>query len=146
MPSRLFPFPSPPLPSPPSLPLFLLRPLVPFAMHVLGLSSMERFKKCVRVVWEVRISTSVSPIYITGFCYAKFHQHGDNDDKDNDAVVHESLDFSLRFPLIQGYGNFGTIDEDPPAAMRYTACRLDVFIIILAHLNLCCSAWMNFLN
>ncbi|XP_031280857.1 DNA gyrase subunit A, chloroplastic/mitochondrial [Pistacia vera] len=79
-----------------------------FAMHELGLSSRKPFKKCARVVGEV---------------LGKFHPHGDN-------AVYESLvrmaqDFSLRYPLIQGHGNFGSIDADPPAAMRYTECRLD---------------------
>ncbi|KAJ6808771.1 DNA gyrase subunit A, chloroplastic/mitochondrial [Iris pallida] len=79
-----------------------------FAMHELGLSSRKPFKKCARVVGEV---------------LGKFHPHGD-------TAVYESLvrmaqDFSLRCPLIRGHGNFGSIDADPPAAMRYTECRLE---------------------
>ncbi|XP_058079755.1 DNA gyrase subunit A, chloroplastic/mitochondrial [Magnolia sinica] len=79
-----------------------------FAMHELGLSSRKPFKKCARVVGEV---------------LGKFHPHGDS--AVYDALVRMAQDFSLRSPLIQGHGNFGSIDADPPAAMRYTECRLD---------------------
>ncbi|KAK8629751.1 hypothetical protein V6N13_078580 [Hibiscus sabdariffa] len=79
-----------------------------FAMHELGLSSRKPFKKCARVVGEV---------------LGKFHPHGDN--AVYDSMVRMAQDFSLRFPLIQGHGNFGSIDADPPAAMRYTECRLE---------------------
>lgn len=79
-----------------------------YAMHELGLSSKKPFKKCARVVGEV---------------LGKFHPHGDN--AVYDSLVRMAQDFSLRFPLIQGHGNFGSIDADPPAAMRYTECRLD---------------------
>ncbi|OAY83547.1 probable DNA gyrase subunit A, chloroplastic/mitochondrial isoform X1 [Ananas comosus] len=79
-----------------------------FAMHELGLASRRPFRKCARVVGEV---------------LGKFHPHGD-------TAVYESLvrmaqDFSMRHPLIRGHGNFGSIDADPPAAMRYTECRLE---------------------
>ncbi|XP_047171824.1 DNA gyrase subunit A, chloroplastic/mitochondrial-like [Vigna umbellata] len=80
-----------------------------FAMHELGLSSKKPFKKCARVVGEV---------------LGKFHPHGDT--AVYDSLVRMAQDFSLRSPLIQGHGNFGSIDADPPAAMRYTECRLDV--------------------
>ncbi|KGN48012.2 DNA gyrase subunit A, chloroplastic/mitochondrial isoform X1 [Cucumis sativus] len=79
-----------------------------FAMHELGLSSRKPFKKCARVVGEV---------------LGKFHPHGDN--AVYDSLVRMAQDFSLRSPLIQGHGNFGSIDADPPAAMRYTECRLE---------------------
>nr|KYP46938.1 hypothetical protein KK1_031420 [Cajanus cajan] len=79
-----------------------------FAMHELGLSSKKPFKKCARVVGEV---------------LGKFHPHGDT--AVYDSLVRMAQDFSLRSPLIQGHGNFGSIDADPPAAMRYTECRLD---------------------
>lgn len=92
-----------------------------FAMHELGLSSRKPFKKCARVVGEV---------------LGKFHPHGD-------SAVYESLvrmaqDFSLRSPLINGHGNFGSIDADPPAAMRYTECRLEALAeaMLLADLEL----------
>ncbi|KAL5209965.1 hypothetical protein ABZP36_005588 [Zizania latifolia] len=79
-----------------------------YAMHEMGLASRRPFRKCARVVGEV---------------LGKFHPHGD-------SAVYESLvrmaqDFSMRYPLVQGHGNFGSIDADPPAAMRYTECRLD---------------------
>ncbi|KAJ4847344.1 hypothetical protein Tsubulata_026787 [Turnera subulata] len=79
-----------------------------YAMHELGLSSKKPFKKCARVVGEV---------------LGKFHPHGDT--AVYDALVRMAQDFSLRSPLIQGHGNFGSMDADPPAAMRYTECRLE---------------------
>ncbi|KAK9154530.1 hypothetical protein Sjap_002010 [Stephania japonica] len=79
-----------------------------FAMHELGLSSRKPFKKCARVVGEV---------------LGKFHPHGDT--AVYDTLVRMAQDFSMRCPLIQGHGNFGSIDADPPAAMRYTECRLE---------------------
>lgn len=79
-----------------------------FAMHELGLSSRKPYKKCARVVGEV---------------LGKFHPHGDT--AVYDSLVRMAQDFSLRSPLIRGHGNFGSIDADPPAAMRYTECRLE---------------------
>ncbi|KAM7508517.1 hypothetical protein LguiA_018970 [Lonicera macranthoides] len=79
-----------------------------FAMHELGLSSRKPYKKCARVVGEV---------------LGKFHPHGDT--AVYDSLVRMAQDFSLRSPLIRGHGNFGSMDADPPAAMRYTECRLE---------------------
>ncbi|KAI8024087.1 hypothetical protein LOK49_LG03G01993 [Camellia lanceoleosa] len=79
-----------------------------FAMHELGLSSRKPYKKCARVVGEV---------------LGKFHPHGDS--AVYDSLVRMAQDFSLRCPLIRGHGNFGSVDADPPAAMRYTECRLE---------------------
>ncbi|KAA8544838.1 hypothetical protein F0562_019622 [Nyssa sinensis] len=79
-----------------------------FAMHELGLSSRKPYRKCARVVGEV---------------LGKFHPHGDS--AVYDSLVRMAQDFSLRCPLIRGHGNFGSIDADPPAAMRYTECRLE---------------------
>ncbi|KAI4323668.1 hypothetical protein L6164_023255 [Bauhinia variegata] len=92
-----------------------------FAMHELGLSSRKPFRKCARVVGEV---------------LGKFHPHGDT--AVYDSLVRMAQDFSLRCPLIQGHGNFGSIDADPPAAMRYTECRLDALTeaMLLADLEL----------
>ena len=78
-----------------------------FAMHELGLIWNRAYKKSARVVGEV---------------LGKYHTHGD-------APVYEALvrmvqEFSLRYPLVDGQGNFGSIDGDPPAAMRYTETRL----------------------
>ncbi|THU67351.1 hypothetical protein C4D60_Mb05t23750 [Musa balbisiana] len=79
-----------------------------YAMYELGLSSRKPFKKCARIVGEV---------------LGKFHPHGDT--AVYDSLVRMAQDFSLRYPLINGHGNFGSIDADPPAAMRYTECRLE---------------------
>lgn len=79
-----------------------------FVMHELGLSSKKPFKKCARVVGEV---------------LGKYHPHGDS--AVYEALVRLAQDFSLRCPLISGHGNFGSLDADPPAAMRYTECRLN---------------------
>ena len=78
-----------------------------YAMHELGLTSDRPFRKCARVVGEV---------------LGKYHPHGDT--AVYDALVRMAQDFSMRVPLIQGHGNFGSVDNDPPAAMRYTECRL----------------------
>ncbi|WNC30464.1 DNA gyrase subunit A [Thermosynechococcus sp. PKX82] len=78
-----------------------------YAMHELGLTSDRPFRKCARVVGEV---------------LGKYHPHGDS--AVYDALVRMAQDFSMRHPLIDGHGNFGSIDNDPPAAMRYTECRL----------------------
>ncbi|CAN8259821.1 unnamed protein product [Cochlearia groenlandica] len=91
-----------------------------FAMHELGMSSKKPYKKCARVVGEV---------------LGKFHPHGDT--AVYDSLVRMAQNFSLRCPLIQGHGNFGSIDADPPAAMRYTECRLDPLAeaVLLADLD-----------
>ncbi len=78
-----------------------------YAMHELGLAHDRPFRKCARVVGEV---------------LGKYHPHGDT--AVYDALVRMAQDFSMRHPLIDGHGNFGSIDNDPPAAMRYTECRL----------------------
>ncbi|KAF6254075.1 DNA topoisomerase [Scenedesmus sp. NREL 46B-D3] len=78
-----------------------------FAMHELGISHSKPFKKCARVVGEV---------------LGKYHPHGDT--AVYDALVRLAQDFSMQLPLVSGQGNFGSLDDDPPAAMRYTECRL----------------------
>jgi len=78
-----------------------------YAMHELGLTPDRPFRKCARVVGEV---------------LGKYHPHGDT--AVYDALVRMAQNFSMRLPLINGHGNFGSIDNDPPAAMRYTECRL----------------------
>ncbi|WP_414754589.1 DNA topoisomerase (ATP-hydrolyzing) subunit A [Anabaena sp. CCY 9910] len=78
-----------------------------YAMHELGLTHDRPFKKCARVVGEV---------------LGKYHPHGDT--AVYDALVRMAQDFSMRSPLVNGHGNFGSVDNDPPAAMRYTECRL----------------------
>jgi len=77
------------------------------AMRELGLNPAAGFKKCARVVGDV---------------IGKFHPHGDQ--AVYDALVRLAQDFAVRYPLIEGQGNFGNIDGDNPAAMRYTESRL----------------------
>ena len=78
-----------------------------YAMHELNLDHNKPFKKCARVVGEV---------------LGKFHPHGDQ--SVYDALVRMAQDFSMSAPLVNGHGNFGSMDNDPPAAMRYTECKL----------------------
>ena len=78
-----------------------------YAMRDLGLRPATAYKKCARIVGEV---------------LGKYHPHGDS--PVYEALVRMAQDFSLRYPLIDGQGNFGSIDNDPPAAMRYTEARL----------------------
>jgi DNA gyrase subunit A len=78
-----------------------------YAMNELGLTHDRPFRKCARVVGEV---------------LGKYHPHGDT--AVYDALVRMAQLFSMRSPLIDGHGNFGSVDNDPPAAMRYTECRL----------------------
>ncbi len=78
-----------------------------YAMYELGLTAERPFRKCARVVGEV---------------LGKYHPHGES--AVYDALVRMAQDFSMRAPLINGHGNFGSVDNDPPAAMRYTESRL----------------------
>ncbi len=78
-----------------------------FGMHELGVQHTKPFKKSARIVGEVM---------------GKYHPHGDM--AVYDTIVRMVQDFSLRYPLIEGQGNFGSIDGDSPAAMRYTEVRL----------------------
>jgi DNA gyrase subunit A len=79
-----------------------------YAMQELGLTHSSPHKKSARVVGEV---------------LGKYHPHGDA--SVYDAMVRMAQPFSMRYPLIDGQGNFGSIDNDPPAAMRYTEVRLE---------------------
>jgi DNA gyrase subunit A len=78
-----------------------------YAMHDLGLQPNRPFRKCAFIVGEVM---------------GKYHPHGDS--AIYDTLARMAQDFSMRYPLIDGQGNFGSIDDDPPAAMRYTEARL----------------------
>ena len=78
-----------------------------YAMHDMGLTSDKPFKKCAKIVGEV---------------LGKYHPHGDS--SVYDALVRMAQDFSINFPLIDGHGNFGSVDGDPAAAYRYTEARL----------------------
>jgi len=78
-----------------------------YAMYKLGLTSSARFSKSAKVVGEV---------------LGKYHPHGDS--SVYEALARLAQTFSMRYPLIKGQGNFGSIDGDPPAAMRYTEVKL----------------------
>ena len=78
-----------------------------FAMHELGLTPDRPFRKCARVVGDV---------------LGKYHPHGDQ--AVYDALVRLVQIFSTKYPALEGHGNFGSVDNDPPAAMRYTETRL----------------------
>ncbi|WP_434222926.1 DNA gyrase/topoisomerase IV subunit A [Limnospira platensis CENA597] len=78
-----------------------------YAMHELGLTPDRPYRKCARVVGDV---------------LGKYHPHGDQ--SVYDALVRLVQEFSSRYPLLAGHGNFGSVDNDPPAAMRYTETRL----------------------
>ena len=78
-----------------------------YSMHEMGLRPSAKFQKSAKVV---------------GTTMGSYHPHGDS--AIYDSLVRMAQDFSLRYPLVQGQGNFGSIDSDPAAAMRYTECRL----------------------
>ncbi len=78
-----------------------------YAMHDMGIRPNSAYRKSARIAGEV---------------LGKFHPHGEG--SVYDALVRMAQDFSLRYPLIAGQGNFGSVDGDPPAAMRYTEARL----------------------
>jgi DNA gyrase subunit A len=79
-----------------------------YGMKTMGLSSTRGYRKCAKIVGEVM---------------GNFHPHGDA--SIYDTLVRLAQDFNMRQPLIDGQGNFGSIDGDPPAAMRYTEARLE---------------------
>ena len=78
-----------------------------YAMYEMGVRSDTKFRKSAAVTGEV---------------LGKFHPHGDS--SVYGALVRMAQDFSLRYPLVKGQGNFGSVDGDPPAAQRYTECKL----------------------
>jgi DNA gyrase subunit A len=78
-----------------------------YAMSEMGLEHNKKYTKCAKVV---------------GQCMGVYHPHGDS--AIYDTLVRMAQPFSLRYPLIDGQGNFGSVDGDPPAAMRYTECRM----------------------
>jgi DNA gyrase subunit A len=78
-----------------------------FGMDEMGLAPAKPYRKCAKIVGEVM---------------GNFHPHGDS--AIYDTLVRMVQDFSLRYPLVDGQGNFGSVDGDPPAAMRYTEARL----------------------
>ena len=78
-----------------------------YSMYDMGLRADSGFKKSARIVGEV---------------LGKYHPHGDM--AVYEAMARQAQDFSMRAPLVDGQGNFGSVDGDPPAAMRYTEARL----------------------
>src|SRR6266581_1646561 len=80
---------------------------VMYGMKTMGLSSARGYRKCAKIVGEVM---------------GNFHPHGDQ--SIYDTLVRMAQDFNMRYALVDGQGNFGSIDGDPPAAMRYTEARL----------------------
>ena len=78
-----------------------------YGMRSMGLASNRGYRKCAKIVGEVM---------------GNFHPHGDA--SIYDTLVRLAQDFNMRYPLVDGQGNFGSIDGDPPAAMRYTEARL----------------------
>ena len=78
-----------------------------FGMHDSGMQPNRPYRKCARIVGDVM---------------GNFHPHGDT--SIYDALVRMAQDFSIRYPLVDGHGNFGSVDGDSAAAMRYTECRL----------------------
>src|SRR5256714_4358735 len=78
-----------------------------YGMHEAGLQPNRPRVKCARVVGDVM---------------GNYHPHGDQ--AIYDTLVRLAQDFSMRYPLVDGQGNFGSVDDDPPAAMRYTEARL----------------------
>ncbi|MDR0330277.1 MAG: DNA gyrase subunit A [Chitinispirillales bacterium] len=81
-----------------------------FGMEELGLQHNKPPKKSARLVGDV---------------IGKYHPHGDT--AVYDSIVRMAQDFSMRYPMVNGQGNFGSVDGDPPAAMRYTECRMTAF-------------------
>jgi DNA gyrase subunit A len=79
-----------------------------YTMNEMGLQYNKKYTKCAKVV---------------GQCMGVYHPHGDS--AIYDTLVRMAQPFSLRYPLVDGQGNFGSVDGDPPAAMRYTECRMD---------------------
>jgi DNA gyrase subunit A len=79
-----------------------------YAMHDMGMRHTTQYKKCARIVGEV---------------LGKYHPHGDT--AVYESMVRMAQDFSMRYPLVDGHGNFGSVDGDSPAAMRYTEARLE---------------------
>jgi DNA gyrase subunit A len=77
-----------------------------YGMRTMGLASNRAYRKCAKIVGEVM---------------GNFHPHGDA--SIYDTLVRLAQDFNMRYPLVDGQGNFGSIDGDPPAAMRYTEAR-----------------------
>src|SRR5918997_6979040 len=79
-----------------------------YAMSQMGLASNRAYRKCAKVIGEV---------------IGNYHPHGDQ--PAYDTLVRLAQDFNMRYPLVDGQGNFGSVDGDPPAAYRYTEARME---------------------
>src|SRR5919107_2151088 len=77
-----------------------------FAMNEMGLASNRAYRKSAKIVGEIM---------------GNYHPHGDS--AIYDTLVRMAQDFNMRYPLVDGQGNYGSVDGDPPAAMRYTEAR-----------------------
>ena len=85
-----------------------------YTMHELGLSPDKPHRKCARIV---------------GDCLGKYHPHGDS--SVYDALVRMAQPFSMRGPMVDGHGNFGSVDGDSAAAMRYTEARMAPLALLM---------------
>ena len=85
-----------------------------YAMRQMGLASNRAYRKCAKIVGEV---------------IGNYHPHGDA--PAYDTLVRLAQDFNMRYPLVDGQGNFGSVDGDPPAAYRYTEARLEALAEVL---------------
>ena len=98
-----------------------------YAMHDQGMRPTSSYKKSARLVGEV---------------LGKYHPHGDS--PVYEAQVRMAQPFSLRYPLVDGQGNYGSVDGDPPAAMRYTECKLSsITEMILGDIEKDTVAWSD---
>src|SRR5215212_361179 len=97
-----------------------------YGMKNMGLSSTRGYRKCAKIVGEVM---------------GNFHPHGDA--SIYDTLVRMAQDFNMRYPLVDGQGNFGSVDNDPPAAMRYTESRLTpIALEMLADIDMDTVDWL----
>src|SRR5215218_7863064 len=98
-----------------------------YGMKTMGLSATRGYRKCAKIVGEVM---------------GAFHPHGDQ--SIYDTLVRLAQDFNMRYPLVDGQGNFGSMDNDPPAAMRYTEARLTpVALEMLADIDMETVDWVG---
>src|ERR671912_3032984 len=97
-----------------------------YGMRTMGLASNRAYRKCAKIVGEVM---------------GNYHPHGDA--SIYDTLVRLAQEFNMRYPLIDGQGNFGSVDNDPPAAMRYTEARLTpIALEMLADIDMDTVDWL----
>src|ERR671938_1903218 len=97
-----------------------------YGMRLMGLASNRAYRKCAKIVGEVM---------------GNFHPHGDG--PIYDTLVRMAQEFNMRYPLVDGQGNFGSVDNDPPAAMRYTEARLTpIALEMLADIDMDTVDWI----